>query len=151
MKTYRKFNVGITLCTQEVTDAAKSNITSTIVQQCPIKIYLPDPEATTSHLRPAYKAFGLTDSEILKLSRLTPAQDYLYKSPKGVRPFMLGLGPVQLALIDGRDQAFLSRIEETCPKKEWVWKILEEKKVPDWEDLKRHVEEQSELSTMTRR
>ena len=46
LKTTRKKNVACIYATQEIADAAKSDIASTILQQCHTKIYLPDEEAT---------------------------------------------------------------------------------------------------------
>lgn len=96
LKTLRKKNVFCVFATQEVVDVAQSNIASTIIQNCPTKIYLADDQALS--LKEGYKKFGLTEEEIQLLQIAIKKQDYLYKSVSGTRLFQLELGSLQLAL-----------------------------------------------------
>ena len=98
LKTLRKKNVFVVFATQEIDDAAKSPIASTIVSQCMTKIYLADPNLSPI-VEEAYKKFGLDDAEIALITNSQMKQDYFYKSPQGTRLFQLALDSLQLALL----------------------------------------------------
>lgn len=135
LKTLRKKHVFVVFATQELSDAANSPIASTIISQCPTKIYLPDDQASTPMLYQAYKTFGLEDSEIQLLSTsLIKKKDYLYKSALGVRSFQLGLDELQLAILttQAEDLAMLDRLEQKHGKnsgRELVHEILKAKHI----------------------
>jgi type IV secretion system protein VirB4 len=102
LKELRKKHVFCVFATQEVADGAKSPIASTLIQNCPTKIYLADPEAFNNE--DAYERFGLTKDEIQMLSLSRKKRDYYYKSPMGTRLFQLSLGLVTLGLMRAQDQ-----------------------------------------------
>jgi type IV secretion system protein VirB4 len=102
LKELRKKHVFCVFATQEVADGAKSPIASTLIQNCPTKIYLADPESHSN--ADAYERFGLTGDEIQMLSLARKKRDYYYKSPAGTRLFQLSLGPITLGLMRGQDQ-----------------------------------------------
>jgi type IV secretion system protein VirB4 len=102
LKELRKKNVFCVFATQEVADGANSAIASTLIQNCPTKIYLADPEAFNN--QDAYQKFGLSMEEIQMLSLSRKKQDYYYKSPSGTRLFQLSLGPLTLGLMRQQDQ-----------------------------------------------
>jgi type IV secretion system protein VirB4 len=127
LKTLRKKNVYVVFATQEVTDAAESPITATIVSACHTKIYLPDEEALTPQMTRAYRDFGLSDTEIAILAHATKKRDYYYRSVRGRRLFSLDLGPVGLAfagMSSPADQKLLDRIVTTTPPSEYAERIL---------------------------
>jgi cagE trbE virB component of type IV transporter system len=111
LKTLRKKHVFVVFATQETDDAARSAIASTIVSQCPTKIFLADNQAETKLIRDSYRNFGLEDSEIHLLTQMIPKHDYFYKSPLGTRRFQLDLDALQLAILTG-DHALLDTIEQ---------------------------------------
>lgn len=135
LKTLRKKHVFVVFATQELSDAANSPIASTIISQCPTKIYLPDDQAMTPMVYSAYKTFGLEDSEIqLLATRLIKKKDYLYKSALGVRSFQLGLDTLQLAILttQAEDHQALDALEEKHGHntgKELVFEILRAKHI----------------------
>jgi type IV secretion system protein VirB4 len=102
LKELRKKHVFCVFATQEVADGARSPIASTLIQNCPTKIYLADPESFNN--QDAYERFGLTNDEIQMLSLARKKRDYYYKSPMGTRLFQLSLGPIALGLMRGQDQ-----------------------------------------------
>lgn len=114
LKVLRKKNVFCVFATQEVADAYKSNISSTLIQNCPTKIYLADPQALD--LAEYYRKFGLTDDEIGILSMAVKKRDYYYKSVLGTRLFQLSLGKLTLALF--RQQANVMR-DKTGKEYRW--------------------------------
>ena len=134
LKTTRKKNVACIYATQEIADAAKSDIASTILQQCHTKIYLPDEEASAPASREMYRAFGLSESEIELVARSQKKRDYFYKSSLGTRLFRLDMGPIQLGLITGQDHAFLDELAQKA-EADILWEILEHKKARDGETL----------------
>ena len=114
LKTLRKKNVFVIFATQEIEDALKSPIASTLASQCPTKIFLADDEAETRLKKEAYKTFGLDDAEISALSRMQRKKDYFYKSALGTRQFQLDLDKLQLALltIPDKQHYILDKIEK---------------------------------------
>ena len=113
LKTLRKMNVAVVFATQEVADAAKSPILSTILSACQTKIYLPNEEALTPHIAEAYKGFALSETEIGILAQAQKKRDYYYRSVRGRRLFTIDLGPVALALAGmstPADQRFLDSL-----------------------------------------
>jgi hypothetical protein len=111
LKELRKKHVFCVFATQEVADGANSAIASTLIQNCPTKIYLADPEAFNN--QDAYEKFGLTVDEIQMLSLSRKKRDYYYKSPSGTRLFQLSLGPISLALMEQQDQMVKTAKGET--------------------------------------
>jgi type IV secretion system protein VirB4 len=149
LKTTRKKNVACIYATQEIADAAKSDIASTILQQCHTKIYLPDEEATTPSSREMYRAFGLSDAEIELVARGQKKRDYFYKSSLGTRLFRLDMGPIQLGLITGQNHEFLDQLAQQ-EEGDILFEILEAKKARDGESLlqKANAIFRDDLSTM---
>jgi type IV secretion system protein VirB4 len=115
LKTLRKKNVFVCFLTQEVADAAKSKIVSTLIQNCPTKIYLADPQALDT--AESYSAFGLSQEEIELLSMSKKKRDYYYKSAIGTRLFQLSLGKLQLALFKEQKRKMKDPIDGSI----YVW------------------------------
>ncbi|MDR1362647.1 MAG: ATP-binding protein [Spirochaetaceae bacterium] len=132
LKTLRKKNVFVVFATQDVMDAVKSPLFSTIAQQCLTKIYLADPQAADASMYEAYSKFGLDDTEIHRIASAEMKKDYYYTSPLGARLFQLGLGPVTLALIAGADQTRLDKLVEWKKPRgyEYAEEILNYKETP---------------------
>jgi type IV secretion system protein VirB4 len=80
LKTLRKKYVFVVFATQDVADAIKLPLFSTIIQQCHTKIYLADPMAEIAGMYESYQAFGLSDAEINTLARSQMKRDYFYTS-----------------------------------------------------------------------
>lgn len=97
--TMRKFRVFVVFATQEVARVAKSELSTTIISQCPTKIFLADETATDEEIGGYYGRMGLTPSEIRTVANGRKKRDYFYKSTEGVRQFQLELDDFQLALI----------------------------------------------------
>lgn len=134
LKVLRKKHVFVVFATQELEDAVNSEIASTLISQCPTKIFLADEDATTELSFEAYKKFGLDPSEIEHLTKLQKKRDYFYKSSLGTRQFSLSLDTLQLAIMtqSNEEHALLDRIERKYGKntgKELVQYVLEAKDV----------------------
>jgi type IV secretion system protein VirB4 len=70
-----------------------------ILESCPTKILLPNPEAQNPVTAELYRKFGLTSRQVEMLSLGVPKRQYYYLSPAGRRLFDLALGPATLAFI----------------------------------------------------
>ena len=131
LKTLRKKHVFVVFATQETDDASRSAIASTIVSQCPTKIFLADEQAETKMIRESYRNFGLEDSEIHLLTQMVRKHDYFYKSPLGTRLFQLNLDALQLAILTN-DNAVVDAVETAYGRnsgKVLVEEILRAKKI----------------------
>ncbi|MCS4309497.1 type IV secretion system protein VirB4 [Rheinheimera pacifica] len=111
LKVLRDANVSVGFATQSLDEIAKSKIVNVILESCPTRIYLPNPEATSDLSAPLYASFGLNPAQITNLSRATKKRHYYYVSPAGSRMFELDLGPVQLAFIgsSGKENVALAK------------------------------------------
>lgn len=131
LKELRKRNCAVILATQSLSDAAKSGIFDTLVEQCPTKLLLPNPEADAkgTDLLPGpvdyYRMFGLNDAEIALLKNARPKREYYYRSPIGRRLFDLGLGPLALSFVGVSDPDTIREVKacETAAGQNWplVW------------------------------
>ena len=112
LKTLRKKNVSVVFATQSLTDIETSSISSTLIESCPTRIFLPNDRARAQGQSEIYRRFGLNDRQIDILAHAQPKQDYYYTSPLGARLFDLGLGPIALSVCASAspgDQALLER------------------------------------------
>lgn len=97
LKTLRKKNVSVIFSTQSLADVRDSSIAPAIIESCPSRIFLPNPQATEPQIRTIYESFGLNARQIAIVAQATPKRDYYYQSRLGNRIFDLDLGPVALA------------------------------------------------------
>jgi len=112
LKTLRKVNVAVVFATQSLADIARSSIAPALIESCPTRIFLPNPDALTPQIADLYSGFGLNPQQQRIIASATPKRDYYYQSPAGERLFELGLGPIALAVAASAspaDQAGLDR------------------------------------------
>ncbi len=131
LKEMRKKNCLVVLATQSLSDATASGLLDVLMEQCPTKLLLPNPEAdkggTKEHPGPRdlYALFGLNDREVQLLKFATPKRQYYYTSPLGRRVFELGLGPVALSFVAVADKESVASIRDLSTRygQEWpfVW------------------------------
>lgn len=137
LKEMRRKNCVVVMATQSLSDASRSGIFDTLIEQCPTKILLPNSEAnlsgTAENPGPAdlYKMFGLNSEEIDMLKNARPKRQYYYRSPVGRRMFELGLGPLALSFVAASDTDTLRAIKQCAEKygQDWPLKWLEERGV----------------------
>jgi type IV secretion/conjugal transfer VirB4 family ATPase len=113
LKTLRKLNVAVVFATQSLSDIKGSAIASALIESCPTRIFLPNPEARTPQIAEVYAGFGLNAQQIEIIAAAAPKREYYYQSAVGDRLFELGLGPVALAAVGSAspaDQALISRL-----------------------------------------
>lgn len=95
----RKSNAAVVLATQSPAQLVQLAHRHTVVDSCPTRIYLPNPDAMTPAQAPLYGDLGLNDRELAMISGATPKRHYYFTSPRGRRLFELGLGPVGLSFL----------------------------------------------------
>jgi type IV secretion system protein VirB4 len=97
--TLRKQNAAVVLATQSPSQLAQLANRHTVVDSCPTRIYLPNPDAATPAQGALYRELGLNDREIAIIQGATAKRHYYVKSSAGSRLFELGLGPVALSFL----------------------------------------------------
>jgi type IV secretion system protein VirB4 len=78
LKTWRKKNAMMVLITQSVDELQKSPIFNVILEACPTKIFLANPEMDQVLYK---KTFNLNEKEIEQISTLIPKKQLLIKQP----------------------------------------------------------------------
>lgn len=101
--TLRKQNAAVMLVAHTPSQLDAVPTKQVLIESCPTKIMLPNPEATSSANVRAYRDLGLNDRELEIIANATPKRDYYIKSPLGSRLVRLDLGPVALAFIGTPD------------------------------------------------
>lgn len=112
LKVLRKANVAVIFATQSLSDLTRSGIADVILESCPSKILLPNPQAMTDNLKPLYQSIGSNDRQIEIISMATPKRQYYQIHPAGRRLFDLGLTPAELAFVGASGKEDLMRIRE---------------------------------------
>ena len=70
-----------------------------LVESCPTRIFLPNPDAAEPDTASLYRWLGLNEAEVARLARARKKQDYYVRSPSGARTFDLALGPLEMAFL----------------------------------------------------
>ena len=138
--TLRKQNAAVVLATQSPSQLAQLSNRHTVVDSCPTRIYLPNPDATTPAQSPLYHDLGLNDREVGIIAGATAKRHYYLKSPRGSRLFELGLGPVALAFLTSAPGLSMEetwrRIDTliTAHGEDWPAAWLDERGLAVWAD-----------------
>ncbi|HTX51694.1 MAG TPA: conjugal transfer protein TrbE, partial [Caulobacteraceae bacterium] len=111
LKTLRKFNVAVVFATQSLADIARSSIAPALIESCPTRIFLPNPDASTPQIAALYEGFGLNAQQLRIIASATPKREYYYQSSAGNRLFELGLGPIALAAVGASSPGDQRRID----------------------------------------
>ncbi len=90
LKTWRKQNAAMILSTQSLDELRKSDILSVIIESCPTKIFLANPDMDRELYR---EQFHLNDNEIELISTLVPKQQLLIKTPDFAKVANLTVDP----------------------------------------------------------
>jgi len=97
--TLRKQNAAVLLATQSLAQLWESPNRHVLLESCPTRILLANPEAAAPGHAGLYRDLGLNNAEITLLAHARRKRDYYFKSPRGSRLFELGLGPIALAFL----------------------------------------------------
>ena len=70
-----------------------------LVESCPTRIFLPNPDAAEPDTAALYRWLGLNEAEVARLARARKKRDYYVRSPSGARMFDLALGRLEMAFL----------------------------------------------------
>jgi len=134
LRTLRKKNAAVVLATQSLSEIANSPHKDVILESCPTKLYLPNPEAKNAASREMYRRFGLTDRQVEIIAGAVPKRHYYYVSPLGRRLFQFSLGPVALAFIGAgsKDDVLSARQMIKRHGERWTVEWLRASGLDDW-------------------
>ena len=90
LKTWRKRNAAVLLATQSSDDFAGSDLLRTVVESCPTKLFLANPNLDLARAR---ELFHLNDTEAARITELRPRQQALLKRPDVARVINLRVDP----------------------------------------------------------
>ena len=116
LKVLRKANCAVVMATQSLSDAARSGILDVLIESCPTKIFLANPDADTlgtpEYPGPAahYQAMGLNETQIGTIAGAVPKKHYYVVSPEGCRLIDLQLGPIALSFVGAGSKEDIARI-----------------------------------------
>ncbi len=97
--TLRKQNAAVLLVAHSLAQLDQVPAKQVLIESCPTRVLLPNPEAANSANARLYHDLGLNDREVAIVARAVPKRDYYVTSPLGARLVSLDLGPVALAFL----------------------------------------------------
>lgn len=142
-KDMRKKNTSIIFATQNLSDVAtKPELLTTVMENCPNRIYLPNSNAKNTQNQKLYETFGCNEKQIDIISSMTPKQDYYYSSEKGNRVFRLALQPAEIPFVTATakaDQQAMNKILQEYDRKAFIEHWLKYKGCKEeWDDYNDH-------------
>jgi len=135
--TLRKKNAAVVMVAHTPAQIAQLENREIVIDSCPTKIFLPNPDAADPEAKVLYRTMGLNEREIEAISTATRKKHYFFKCPVGSRLFDLDLGPLALqfvAMPTGGVGALRQRVEalEKEYGRGWVAHWLREQGLPEW-------------------
>jgi type IV secretion system protein TrbE len=151
LRTLRKKNATVVLATQSLTEVANSPVRDVILESCPTKILLPNPEALNPATGELYRKFGLTNRQIEIVASAVPKRHYYYLSPTGRRLFDLSVEPVALAFTGAgsKDEILTAKRMSQEHGRAWPGEWLRTRGLDDWSDYWRKLAADSKPTTPT--
>src|SRR5437867_13310893 len=90
LRTLRKKNTAVIFVSQSLADVVGSIRRDIILESCPTKIFLPNPEAENEQVRRPYQSIALHSRQIQTLATAIPTRQYHHPSTRSRRPISLG-------------------------------------------------------------
>jgi type IV secretion system protein TrbE len=90
LKTWRKRNAAVLLATQSSQDFADPDLLRTIVESCPTKVFLANPDLDAERAR---DLFHLNEVEVARIMDLQPRRQFLLKRPDAAKVLELSVDP----------------------------------------------------------
>jgi type IV secretion system protein TrbE len=90
LKTWRKRNASVLLATQSSQDVVDADLLRTIVESCPTKVFLANPDLDAAR---AKELFHLNDVETGRIMNLQPRRQFLLKRPDASKVLELAVDP----------------------------------------------------------
>jgi type IV secretion system protein TrbE len=149
LKTLRKWNATVLLATQNLSDIFNSPIRDVVLESCPTKILLPNPEAGNPASREFYEKVGLNDRELSIVQKSFAKRDYYVVSPEGRRLIGLGLGNVALSFVGVSSKEQRQSVLDLRRQhgEEWIAAWLRKRNLKDWAEFYEEGETHARLVT----
>ncbi len=112
LRTLRKKNTAVVFVSQSLADVVGSVRRDLVLESCPTKIFLPNPEAEGEQVRRLYLSIGLNTRQTRMLAMAVPKRQYYYTSPLGRRLIGLNLGPVALSFVGMAGREAMTTVTE---------------------------------------
>lgn len=90
LKTWRKRNAAVLLATQSSEDFADADILRTVIENCPTKCFLANPDLDVARAR---ELFHLNETEARRIVDLQPRRQFLLKRPDAAKVLELQVDP----------------------------------------------------------
>ena len=123
MRTTRKKAVSLGFSTHSLADvfgAEGGRLTDMgplLLESCPVRFFVANPEAATSDIRDIYRKIGLEETAIAQIATMRPQRDYYYHLREvGQRPFALNFSRFILDSIARNDAADHRLMDEILEK-----------------------------------
>jgi type IV secretion system protein VirB4 len=122
---------------QSLAEVVSSSLCDLLLESCPTKVLLPNPEARTPQTRALYRRIGLTERQIELIAEAVPKREYYVTSPLGRRLIDLGLGPAALAFLGAGspDELAATRALEAECGDTWPHEWLRARGLEDWAEV----------------
>lgn len=135
LRTWRSKNAHVLLATQELSTIMESPIASTVINNCPTKILMPNREATGTQ-RIFYEQIGCNEKEIRLIANATQKREYYYKSTVGRRLFALDLSDVALSFVGITSKQDINMVRPIIKEhgERWPAEWLRMRGLGDWAD-----------------
>jgi type IV secretory pathway VirB4 component len=118
MMTTRKKGVSLGFMTHSLTQVFRSEMGPMLIESCPVRFYLANPEASKPTIRAIYRQIGLEDTAIDQIAVMRPQRDAYYELREvGQRPFSLPMSRFMLDAL-ARNTAEDHRLMEEILAKE---------------------------------
>ena len=136
LRTLRKKNAAVVLATQSLTEVANSPVRDVILESCPTKILLPNPEALNPGTGELYRKLGLSNRQIEIVASAVPKRHYYYLSPMGRRLFDLSVEPVAMAFTGAgsKEEILTAKRMRQEHGRHWPEHWLRNRGLDDWSD-----------------
>jgi type IV secretion system protein VirB4 len=126
----RKNNCAVVMATQSLSDVVNSPIRDAVLESCPTRLLLPNPEADSAMMRQLYRDYlRLDDAQVALIAGAERKRQYYYTSPTGTRLFELNLGPVALSFLGASSKPDLATIGtlRAAHRERWPAQWLEQR------------------------
>lgn len=90
LKTWRKRNASVLLATQNTEDFADRDLLRTVIESCPTKVFLSNPDLDAARAR---DLFHLNEVEVARIMDLQPRRQFLLKRPDAAKVLELTVDP----------------------------------------------------------
>ncbi len=143
----RKNNVSVIFCSAGLAKITDNPITDILLESCPTRIYMPNPQANDPKIQAIYKRLGLNEVQINIIENAEQKAEYYYSSPLGNRLFTVLLDRASLAFCGSSSKQDRQMIHELVDKKgkdAFPVEFLKAKNLPEHAEILEEVYQEME-------